>query len=327
MMLTTVVGNISMGGDIKLLDIRFPKKFVRGFKGPKFGIEGVRKVLGVYDRPLLNNMIKPCTGYTLEIGAELFRKAAMGGCDIVKDDELIADASFNSALGRVKRYMEIEKQVYEETGERTLYTVNITDNIPKVFKNARKAVELGANAIMINYLAVGFPVMQALAEDRSISVPILAHMDIAGALYMSPYHGMSSHLVLGKLPRLAGADVVVIPAPYGKAPVIDYKFKNAARNLSFPLYDLKPTFPMASGGITPSMVPQVMADLGNDIVIGSGGGIHAHPKGPVAGGKAFRQAIDATMQGIPVSEYAKDHEELDIALKIWADPFSKGIRV
>ncbi|MBM3148923.1 MAG: ribulose 1,5-bisphosphate carboxylase [Chloroflexi bacterium] len=327
MLLTTVVGNISMGGDIKVLDIRLPKKYVNGFKGPKFGIEGVRKLLGVYNRPLLNNMIKPCTGYGLELGAELFRKAALGGCDIVKDDELIADASFNSALGRVKRYIEIEKQVYEETGEHTLYTVNITDNIPKVFKNAKKAVELGANAIMINYLAVGFPVMQALAEDKSINVPILAHMDVAGALYMSPYHGMSSHLVLGKLPRLAGADVVVIPAPYGKAPVIDYKFKNAARNLSFPLYNLKPTFPMASGGITPSMVPQVMADLGNDIVIGSGGGIHAHPQGPIAGGKAFRHAINATMKGIPVAEYAKDHEELDLALKIWADPFSKGIRL
>jgi 2,3-diketo-5-methylthiopentyl-1-phosphate enolase len=325
MLLTTVVGNISMGGDIKVVDIRLPKKYVAGFKGPKFGIEGVRKILGVKKRPLLNNMIKPCTGYRLKVGAELFRKAALGGCDIIKDDELIADASFNSVVGRVKRYMQIEKQVYEEKGEHTLYTVNITDKIPKVFENARRAVELGCNALMINYLAVGFPVMQALADDPSINVPILAHMDIAGALYMSPWHGLSSHLVLGKLPRLAGADIVVIPAPYGKAPVIDYKFRNVARNLAFPLYHLKPTFPMASGGITPSMVPTVMAALGNDIVIGSGGGIHAHPKGPIAGGKAFRQAIDAAMKGIPLSEYAKDHPELAIALKEWADPFSKGI--
>ena len=327
MLLTTVVGNISMGGEIKLVDIRLNKKYVAGFQGPKFGIDGIREILGVPKRPLLNNMIKPCTGYTCEVGAELFRRAAAGGCDIVKDDELIADASFNSALERVKCYMEIEKQVYEETGEHTLYTVNVTDKIPKVFETAKRAVELGCNALMINYLAVGFPVMQALAEDPSINVPILAHMDVAGAFYMSPYHGMSSHLVLGKLPRLAGADVVVIPAPYGKAPVIDYKFKNAAKNLSFPLYNLKPTFPMASGGITPSMVPQVVAALGNDIVIGSGGGIHAHPQGPIAGGKAFRQAIDATMQGIPVAEYAKEHEELAIALREWVDPFSKGIRI
>jgi len=324
MLLTSVVGNISMGGNIKLLDIRFPEKYVAGFKGPKFGIAGVREVLGIPRRPLLNNMIKPCTGYPLEVGADLFRQAAMGGCDIIKDDELIADASFNSVEGRVKRYMEIEKQVYEETGERTLYTVNITDKVPKVFDNAKRAVELGCNALMINYLAVGLPVMQALAEDPNINVPILAHMDVAGAMYMSPLHGMSSHIVLGKLPRLAGADVVVIPAPYGKAPVIPDKFKNVAKNLTFPLYHLKPTFPMPSGGITPSMVPKVVGDLGNDIVIGSGGGIHAHPQGPIAGGKAFRQAIDATVQGIALEEYAKEHPELEAVLKQWADPFGKG---
>ena len=327
MLLTSVVGNISMGGNIKLLDIRFPEKFVAGFTGPKFGIAGIREVLGIPNRPLLNNMIKPCTGYPLEVGADLFRQAAMGGCDIIKDDELIADASFNSVEGRVKRYMEIEREVYEETGEHTLYTVNITDKLPKVFDNAKRAVELGCNALMVNYLAVGLPVLQALAEDPSINVPILAHMDVAGAMYMSPLHGMSSHIVLGKLPRLAGADVVVIPAPYGKAPVIPDKFKNVAKNLTFPLYHLKPTFPMPSGGITPSMVPKAIADLGNDIVIGSGGGIHAHPQGPIAGGKAFRQAIDATVNGIPLEEYAKEHPELEVVLEQWADPFGKGISV
>ncbi|MCX6004890.1 MAG: RuBisCO large subunit C-terminal-like domain-containing protein [Chloroflexi bacterium] len=325
MMLTTVVGNISMGGQIKLVDVRFPRKYVAGFKGPKFGIEGVRKLLGVKKRPLLNNMIKPCTGYPLEVGAELFKLAALGGCDIVKDDELIADASFNSMVGRVKRYMAIEKQVYEETGEHTLYSVNVTDSVPKIFENARRAVELGANAIMINYVAVGLAVMQAIAEDEKINVPILGHMDVAGAMYMSPYHGMSSHLILGKLPRLAGADIVVIPAPYGKAPVIVEKFDAVARNLTFPLFNLKPAWPMASGGITPSMVPNVMQELGNDIVIGSGGGIHAHPNGPLSGGKAFRQAIDACMKGISLEEYARTHKELAASIKQWADPFKKGV--
>jgi len=55
------------------------------------------------------------------------------------------------------------------------------------------------------------------------------------------------------------------------------------------------------------------------------GGIHAHPQGPVAGGKAFRQAIDATMKGIPLKEAAKQHPELTTALEAWTDPFGKGI--
>jgi len=146
-------------------------------------------------------------------------------------------------------------------------------------------------------------------------------MDVAGALYAAEWHGMSSHLVLGKLPRLAGADVVVFPAPYGKAPVLPEKFQRVAQNLSFPLYDLKPAFPMPSGGITPKMVPQVVKDLGSEIVIGSGGGIHAHPQGPVAGARAFRQAIQATMEGRSLEDAAQEYPELKVSLETWVDPF------
>ena len=321
MLLTAVIGNISMAGKLKLVDLRLPSSYLEGFQGPKFGIEGVRQALGVPERPLLNNMIKPCTGYSPEVGLELFRAAAMGGCDIVKDDELLADASFNRVAARARLYMQAEKEVFEATGEHTLYAVNVSDEIPRVFENAHRAVELGCNAIMVNYLAVGLPVLRALAEDPALDVPILAHMDLAGALYASPDHGISSHLVLGKLPRLAGADIVVFPAPYGKAPFLPGKFRAVAANLSFPMGKIRPAFPMPSGGITPAMVPQVIRDLGPDIVIGSGGGIHAHPAGPAAGARAFRQAIDATLQGRSLEEAAAEHEELREALLAWKDPF------
>lgn len=321
MLLTAIVGNISMAGRIKLLDVRLSPRYVEGFQGPKFGIAGIRSLLGVSDRPLINNMIKPCTGFPPEVGAELFRAAALGGADLIKDDELLADASFNRVHKRVKLYMEAARQAYEETGEKTLYTINISDEIPQVFENAKRAIELGANALMLNYLVVGFPVLRALAEDPDINVPILGHMDLAGALYESPWHGISSHLVLGKLPRLAGADIVVFPAPYGKAPVLKPKYINTAKNLSFPLYHVKPTFPMASGGLTPAMVPQAVQDLGPHIVIGTGAGIHAHPMGPTAGARAFRQAIDATMKGHSLEEAAQEHQELQVALEAWQDPF------
>jgi len=323
MLLTAVLGNISMGGPIKLLDIHFPKVFTDGFVGPQFGIQGVRDILGVQDRPLLNNMIKPCTGYSCEVGERLFYEAALGGCDVIKDDELIADMSFNRVEDRVKAYMAMEKRVFEETGEHTLYTVNVSDNIPKMFETARRAVAAGANAIMVNYLAVGFPALQALAEDPEVNVPILAHMDCAGAWYESPVSGVASHLVLGKLPRLAGADIIVFPAPYGKAPYLKDRFVYTADVMHYPLHNLKPSMPMPSGGITQSMVATCIADLGRDIMIGSGGGIHAHPMGPTAGAKAFRQAIDAAMQGIPVEEYARDHQELAVALGLWSGIFKE----
>ncbi|MDD5748327.1 MAG: RuBisCO large subunit C-terminal-like domain-containing protein [Actinomycetota bacterium] len=321
MLLTACVGNISMSGKLKLIDLRMPRALLDGFQGPRFGIDGAYKVLGIPKnkrRPLLNNMIKPCAGYPLEVGTELFYKAALGGCDVVKDDELIADMAYNRVIARVKAYMKMEKRVYEETGEHTLYSVNVTDRLPKMLDLARAVVEAGGNALMVNYLAVGPEAMRGLAEDPEVNVPILAHMDVSGAYYMAPEYGISSPIVLGKIPRLCGADFIVFPFAFGgKAPYLHGKFKRTARCMTYPMGKLKPTMPMPSGGITPVNVPDAVRELGNEIMIGSGGGIHAHPEGPVAGARAFRQAIDATMKGITLEEAAKEYRELAISLGIW----------
>jgi ribulose-bisphosphate carboxylase large chain len=57
--------------------------------------------------------------------------------------------------------------------------------------------------------------------------------------------------------------------------------------------------------------------FGNDFVIQAGGGIHGHPDGTVLGAIAMRQAVDATLQGVSLKEYAKNHKELQEALNIW----------
>ncbi|NLB27813.1 MAG: ribulose 1,5-bisphosphate carboxylase, partial [Clostridiaceae bacterium] len=62
MMLTTIFGNISAAGMLKWIDVAFPKRYVDQFGGPKYGVEGLRDLLGVPDRPLLNAMIKPNLG-------------------------------------------------------------------------------------------------------------------------------------------------------------------------------------------------------------------------------------------------------------------------
>ncbi len=320
MLMTSCVGNISLAKRLKLLDLRMPKAILDGFKGPKFGIEGVYELLGVElgSRPLLNNMIKPCTGYTAEAGAELFYQAALGGADVIKDDELIGDMKFNRVVDRVKLYMEKEKQVFDETGERTLYAVNVTDRLPKMLENAKRAVDAGANCLMANYVSVGPEAMRALAEDPEIPVPLLAHQDVAGAYFMSPHNGVASPLMMGKIPRLAGADIIAFPfALGGKATYLHERYSAVTRALTYPFGNLKPTMPMPGGGLTPANVPEAVQEHGMNFVIGAGGGIHGHPQGPTAGARAFRQAIDAVLKGIPIDEYAKEHEELSIALGRW----------
>jgi 2,3-diketo-5-methylthiopentyl-1-phosphate enolase len=317
MLLTAIFGNISMGGELKMVDVFFPKIFIQDFKGPKFGIEGIRKLLNAPKRPLLNNMIKPCTYTWNKDFAELFYHAAVGGCDIIKDDELVANQDYNKLEDRVPAFMEMVDKAKSEKGENTLYTANITDRMPNVLENADRVQELGGNALMLNFPVVGYEVMRAIAEDPSIKIPILGHMDFAGSMYMAPMYGVSSHIILGKFARMAGADIVVHPAPYGKAQVIGEKYTRVANTMRWPFYQLKPTFPMPSGGITVGLVERCVKDLGTDIVIGSGGGIHAHPDGAQAGAKAFRQAIDAVMAGVPVSKAGQEQKELGRALGVW----------
>jgi 2,3-diketo-5-methylthiopentyl-1-phosphate enolase len=324
MLLTTVIGNISMAGRLKLVDLTFPKSYLEMFKGPKFGVQGLREYLKIERRPILNNMIKPCTGYPPDVGAKLAYEALVGGADFVKDDELLANAPFNTVEDRIVKYMEVVDKASQETGEKKMYTINVTADAPKIFDFAEKVIELGANAIMVNHLVAGIGVLKALAEDPSIKVPILGHMDFAGAIYEDPESGMSSHLTLAKLPRLAGADILVYPAPYGKQPFfLKEKYLKAGRTMLFPMHNIKPTLPMPSGGITQLHVPQLVSDLGIDIAIGAGGAIHAHPMGPRAGARAFRQAIEATMNRIPLEQYAEQHPELKAAIEAWkAGPVS-----
>lgn len=48
-----------------------------------------------------------------------------------------------------------------------------------------------------------------LAEDPDINVPILAHSDYTGAVYESPWSGLSANLIGATLPRMAGLDMVI----------------------------------------------------------------------------------------------------------------------
>jgi len=321
MLYTAVIGNIANAGKLKLIDLNFPEKFVKGFKGPKFGIKGLRKLLDIPERPFVNNMVKPCTGWKPADGAAMCYNVAKGGVDIIKDDELImADPEWCPIEDRVEQIMAKLKQAKEETGEDTLYTVNITDKVGKMKDNAMRAIEKGANALMVNTYTIGFPAAQAIMEDPEINVPILAHVDFSGAMFGSPYNGIASPLLMGKLARMIGADMAIITSPYGKFPVVHSKYMMQCVQARSPLFGMKAMLPCISGGTTQPTTPAVMNDLGNDVCMAAGGAIHGHPMGAEAGAKSMRQAIDAVMEGKTLTEYAKSHKELQVALDKWGDP-------
>jgi 2,3-diketo-5-methylthiopentyl-1-phosphate enolase len=317
-LLTLLLGNEpSTSQSLKLLELEFPQPFLEGLPGPRFGIQGLRKLVGVYDRPLLNNIVKPCIGLSPQEGAKIVYEAAVGGVDIIKDDEKISDQSFSPLHERIKHYKEAIHRANEESGGKTLYAANVSGKIGKLRDNALRARDAGADLLMFSYASVGLTGLQSLAEDPDIHLPILAHSNMATIWYETPNAGMSAQLAIAKLPRLAGADLVVQPTPYSKYPVLHDAYLQYTRAFRAPMGAIKAGMPLVAGGVQPSIVPRLMDDLGLDFTVGAGGAIQGHPQGATAGAQAMRQALDASSQGIPLAEYAQDHAQLRAALDKW----------
>ena len=317
LMLTTAYGEVATVERLRLLDLHFPQAYIRQFKGPKFGIQGIRNLLGVQDRPLLLSIIKPPLGLSPEESAAEFYKSSLGGADAVKDDELLVSHPWSTFTERIQHNRAAAQKVFDQTGQKTLYFVNITDRPDRLVENAYRAIDAGANALLVNYLTIGISALSMLADDPAINVPIMAHLNFSGALYAAPNSGISSHLVLGKLPRLAGADVVVYPGAYGKFSMQAAKSMRIGQALTCPFYHLAPTWPMPAGGVHPGILPLMDKDFGKDIIVGAGGAIYGHPAGPTAGALAFRQAMEAINAGQSLAEAAATAPELKTAIDLW----------
>jgi 2,3-diketo-5-methylthiopentyl-1-phosphate enolase len=295
-LLTTVAGEILAYGNIKLLDLYFPDSYIQRFPGPKFGIEGIRQRLKVFNRPLLLAIMKPSQGYTPQTGANAFREAAIGGADIIKDEELLSNPDYCPRVERIKLYIQAERQAYEATGEHTLYAVNITDQPHKLLDNALEAVELGANALMLNYLQVGLDAARIVCEDPRIQVPILGHNSGATSLFASSHTGMSSTLISAKLPRLCGVDMGIVLSGLGSFPGLQDRCLLLARELLSPLKHIHPILPLVASGVTTDLVASMIQMYGTDIALGAGTTIFGYQNGATHGAKALRDAIDEAIK-------------------------------
>lgn len=316
--LTTVFGKLSLDGKIKLLDLQFDEGLKRQFPGPRFGIDGLRNKLNVNNRPLLMSIFKGVLGKDLTFLVEQLKQQALGGVDLVKDDEILFENELTPFEKRIVEGKKALQEVYDQTGHRTLYAVNLTGRTSQLKEKARKAAELGADLLLFNVFSYGLDVLQELREDDEIALPLMAHPAFSGALASSPVYGVSHSLLLGKLLRYAGADLSLFPSPYGTVALEKPKALSIANELTSE-DSFKKSFPVPSAGIHPGLVPLLIGDFGIDSVINAGGGVHGHPDGARGGGLAFRQAIETNLQGKLLSEGAEMYSELKLALKLWGN--------
>ncbi|MBT4257961.1 type III ribulose-bisphosphate carboxylase [archaeon] len=327
--LSSVGGNIygmkSVNG-ILWEDITIPKKMLKSFQGPKFGIKGIRKYLGVYDRPLVGTIVKPKVGLNEKEHAKVAYESWLGGCDVVKDDENLTSQPFNNFYKRFKATIKLCKKAEKETGEKKVYLINCTAPTHEMLKRIKFVEDNGGNYIMLDILTLGWGALQT--ARKATKLPIHAHRAGHAMFDRISYHGMSME-VIAQLARMVGVDTLHIGTAYGKMTggkdevlhieqEMEQDFTPKTKeNLAQKWHGINTVLGVASGGVHPGIVDKIIQFMGNDVVIQAGGGIHGHPEGTIKGAIAMRQAVESTLQKIPLKKYAKNHEELDKALKKW----------
>ena len=317
--MSSIAGNIFGLKDIKNLrfeDIDFPEQIIKSFKGPEHGIKGIRKILKVYNRPLVGTIIKPKLGLVTRDHAKVAYNAWLGGCDIVKDDENLSSQSFNPFYSRVKETLKMRDKAEKETGEKKVYMVNVTAETNEMLKRMNYIKKCGGEYAMVDILTIGWSGLQTVRNYNS-GLKLILHAHRAGhAAFTKGKNGISMR-VIAKLSRLIGMDQLHVGTAVGKMEESRETVTENVKACTEKFGNLKQTFPVCSGGLHPGHVPKLVEFFGKNIIIQMGGGIHGHPQGTIAGAKAARQAIDAAMKKISLENYAKTHSELKYALEKW----------
>ena len=334
--LASVAGNVLGMKRVEWLrieDIYMPPAFVRQFKGPVRGIDGVREALRIKGRPIVGTVPKPKIGYTADEVEKLAYEILAGGMDYIKDDENLASPSYCRFEARAKAIMKAIEKAENETGERKAWIANITADVREMERRLRLVADYGNPYVMVDVVIAGWSTLtyiRNLAEEHGLAIH--GHRAMHAAMTRNPLHGVSM-FTLAKLYRIIGIDQLHVGTPgVGKleAKVIDvirnvrvlrsqvYKpDPDDIAHLEQPFNGIKPALPVTSGGLHPGTLPEVVKHMGIDIVIQVGGGVIGHPDGPRAGAAAVRQALEAIAKGVSLEDMAREHKELRKALEKW----------
>jgi Ribulose bisphosphate carboxylase large chain, catalytic domain len=170
----------------RLVAVEWPVGFL---PGPAFDVP---------ERVLIGAIVKPSLGLS---PAEMAATAALlhgAGADLVKDDELLGDPD----------WCPLEERVRAVAAEGVNYAANVTGPAETLLARAKRVVELGAGAVMINAFAQGLDALRAL-RAAELGVPLFAHRVGAALWARQPAFGVAPAM-LAELTRLCGADYVQV---------------------------------------------------------------------------------------------------------------------
>ena len=274
-LLNLVFGNVSLQPGVRVQELELPDEVLARFKGPRFGVEGLRFILEARSRPILATAVKPMGLSPAEL-AELAYRFALGGVDLNKDDHGLADQPFCPFEPRVRACAAAVAKANKETGGKSRYVANLVGPAERVRDRARFAKAVGAGGLLLAPGLIGWDRMRALADDESVGLPILFHPAFLGGFSVSPDAGLDHGVLYGTLARLAGADVVIFPNHGGRFSFSTDDCRGITKGCASPLGEISTALPAPAGGMSLDRVPEMRDFYGDDMVLLVGGDLHRH---------------------------------------------------
>jgi 2,3-diketo-5-methylthiopentyl-1-phosphate enolase len=286
--LTILFGKISFAPEIRLEAISADARFLERLKGPKLGLQGIRRVVGKEHgkQPLLMAILKPGLGPSDTKLADQFRRLVSSGTDLVKDDETRIDISLTDALRRLEAVLTAGKG-------QGLYVTHLSGPAFEIRDRALAMQRAGAQAFLFCPFTYGLGHLQALCSDPEINVPIFAHPAFTGIMTFGSSH-IKPAALLGTLMRWAGADAVLYPSPYGSIALPKSDAIAIHQNLVRSVAHMPVVASVPSAGIQPEHVAKIHEDFGRDVIINAGTGMARGTGGVEEGSRLFKKAIEAS---------------------------------
>ena len=267
----------------RLIDLEFPAEIKSKFLGPKYGVSGMREYTGQYDKPFSGAIVKPKTGMSANTLLDMVKELVDGGCDFIKEDEIMSNPSFCPIEERVPLIADwMAKQ-----SKKVVYAVCINGDHDHILKRATRVSELGGNAVHVNFWS-GLGVYGAI---RRLDLPLFIHFQKSGdKVITDSRHAFGIDWnVICQLAGMQGVDTIHAGMWGGYLSDDEDDLKKTISTLH-----THNVVPALSCGMHPGLVQANVRQFGNNFIANVGGAIHGHPGGTLAGAKAMRQSVDRT---------------------------------
>ncbi len=271
-LLNVLWGNASLFPGIKIVDLKLPDLILNRFKGPRFGISGLRKIFKADTRPLIATALKPM-GSDAKTLAEMARTLALAGFDLIKDDHSLANQPWATWKERVALISAAVKEANEITGGNSAYVPSLNMPFDQVIDAAHSAKDLGASGLLVLPGITGFDSLRVIAEDDTLALPILGHPAMLGSLVTSKEGGVAHGIVFGTFMRLAGADISIFPNIGGRFSFTAEQCLEIADRSREKLGSLNPMTIAPAGGMTLDRIPEMIEMYGKETALLIGGAL------------------------------------------------------